>query len=344
MPFFIITGDITKVRTQAIVNAANNTLLGGGGVDGAIHRAAGKKLLEECRTLGGCKTGEAKITSGYNLPAEYVIHTVGPIWCGGKKGEDELLASCYRNSLDLAKQKGIESIAFPLISAGVYRYPKDKALSVAIREIRSFLKENDMTVYMVIYNKNDYFYGSDTAADLKSYLERNYVSEVPFRSRPIHAVRKEESLRNKAAARVPVYDECACTAQLQIPREPSARLDDLIEKMDMSFSDLLIKLIDESGMTDSECYKAANVDRRLFSKIKSGKNYHPSKQTCVAFALALKLSREGTDSLLRSAGYALSNSSKFDVIIEFFINRGIYDIYEINNTLYEYDQPLLGAM
>lgn len=151
----VVLGDITKIEVDAIVNAANNTLLGGGGVDGAIHRAAGPELLEECRKLNGCKTGEAKITKGYKLPAKYVIHTVGPVWQGGNANEDELLASCYRNSLELAAKNGIKTIAFPSISTGAYRFPLNRAAKIAIREILNFLKDNESIekVYMVCFDE-----------------------------------------------------------------------------------------------------------------------------------------------------------------------------------------------
>jgi O-acetyl-ADP-ribose deacetylase len=151
----VFEGDIVKMKVDAIVNAANNTLLGGGGVDGAIHRAAGPALLEECRTLNGCPTGEAKITSGYLLPAKYVIHTVGPVWQGGRKGEDELLASCYSKSLELAREYSIKIIAFPAISTGAYCFPSERAAGIAISQVREFLQKNELpeTVFLVCYNK-----------------------------------------------------------------------------------------------------------------------------------------------------------------------------------------------
>ena len=154
----IVTGDITRQTVDAVVNAANQTLLGGGGVDGAIHAAAGPQLLEECRTLGGCATGEAKITKGYKLPAAWVIHTVGPVWSGGSRNEDEALASCYRSSLRLAKEYGIRKLAFPSISTGAYRFPVDLAARIAVREITAFLKANEIPdeVRIVCFDQGAY--------------------------------------------------------------------------------------------------------------------------------------------------------------------------------------------
>ncbi len=153
----IIQGDITRLEVDAIVNAANTSLLGGGGVDGAIHRAAGPELLEECRALGGCATGEAKLTGGYDLPAQHVIHTVGPVWHGGDRGEDQLLANCYRNSLRLAREKGLETVAFPSISTGAYRFPLERACRIALGETKAFLEgqETVKKVFFVCFSEDD---------------------------------------------------------------------------------------------------------------------------------------------------------------------------------------------
>ncbi len=331
MPLEIVRNDITKMTVDAIVNAANESLLGGGGVDGAIHYAAGPKLLAECKTLGGCKTGKAKITGGYNLPAKYVIHTVGPVYEDGKHDEKSLLESCYRESLALAKERNCETVAFPLISSGVYGYPKDQALKVAIDVISDFLLENDMTVYIVIFDKAVYKISEKLFSDIAEYIDDNYVDE--------HTDYRRESMRMNAPMQSIMADEiCECKALFA-----EDDLDSKLKQIDESFSQMLLRKIDEKGMTDAECYKKANIDRKLFSKIRSDMHYKPSKPTAIAFAISLELSLEETEDMLKKAGFALSHSNKFDIIIEYFISKGNYNIFEINEALFAFDQSLLGA-
>lgn len=331
MPLQIIRNDITKMTVDAIVNAANESLLGGGGVDGAIHYAAGPKLLAECRRLGGCKTGRAKITGGYNLPVKYVIHTVGPIYKDGKHGEKNLLESCYRESLTLAKEHDCETVAFPLISSGVYGYPKDQALKVAIDVISDFLLENDMTVYIIIFDKAAYKIGEKLFTDITEYIDDHYVDE--------HTDYRRESMRlNMPMQSIMAEDMCKCKAMAA-----DDDLDSKLKQIDESFSQMLLRKIDEKGMTDAECYKKANIDRKLFSKIRSDVHYKPSKPTAIAFAISLELPLEETEDILKKAGFALSHSNKFDIIIKYFISKGNYNIFEINEALFAFDQSLLGA-
>ena len=331
MPLKIIRQDITKLECDAIVNAANNTLTGGGGVDGAIHKAAGKELLRECRTLGGCKTGDAKITGAYNLPCKYVIHTVGPIWRNGHCGEKELLTSCYKNSLELAKRYECRSVAFPLISSGAYGYPKAEALRVATDTISDFLLENEMLVYIVVFDKRAFSIGKRLFCDIQQYIDDNYANRFSNRRRDL----RESTV---------ISENCCYDAKSSLPSvPPKESLDKILLQLDESFSQMLLRKIDELGMTDSQCYKKANIDRKLFSKIKSNVNYKPSKTTAIAFAIALELSLEETKDFLMKAGYALSHSNKFDIIIEYFITNKNYNIFEINEALFEFDQTLLGV-
>ena len=339
MPFRIVRNDITKIEVDAVVNAANKTLLGGGGVDGAIHRAAGPELLEECRTLGGCDTGDAKITKGYNMPCKYIIHTVGPVWHGGGRGEKELLYSCYKKSLQLAKKYECESAAFPLISSGAYGYPKDKALHVAMSAIIDFLDENEMDVTMVVFDKNAVSVSEKLIADIEKYVDDNYVEEhTSLLSRRFFGKEKIKSFSKRPAPLRELADKSDCCLS-----EYSVHIPPAFGELDESFSQSLFRLIDESGMTDVQVYKKANLDRRLFSKIRSDVNYRPKKQTAIALAVALELDIPGTLKLLEKAGYTLSNSIKFDVIIRYFIENKMYNIHEINETLFAFDQSLLGV-
>ena len=329
MPLIIVRNDITKMSVDAIVNAAKESLLGGGGVDGCIHRAAGPELLAKCRTLGGCKTGDAKITKAYRLPCLYVIHTVGPVWNGGSHGEREQLVSCYQTSLALAKEHHCETVAFPLISSGIFGYPKDQALRVAVDTIGEFLLHNDMTVYLVIFDRKAYQISGKLFADIAEYIDDHYVDA-------------HTDLRRERMRRMGVVESRMLTAYEDAPMATSG-LDEALAHLDAGFSETLLKLIDRSGKKDAEVYKKANVDRKLFSKIRNNPDYKPSKSTAIAFAIALELDLDETRDLIARAGYALSPSSKFDVIIEYFIMQRDYDIFKINEALFAFDQSLLGA-
>lgn len=340
MPIKIVRNDITKIECDAIVNAANSTLLGGGGVDGAIHRAAGRGLLLECRKLGGCKVGQAKLTNAYKLPARFVIHTVGPKWKGGQNGERELLASCYREALRIAAENNCESVAFPLISSGVYGYPKDQALKVAVDTITSFLIEHDMLVYIVVFDRSAFQISEKLFSDIATYIDDKYVDTHFIFNRTRSDLYGESTVLGETHILPNEIDELQA---LNCRTAKAASLDEIVKQMDESFSQMLLRKIDEKGMTDAECYKKANVDRKLFSKIRSDIHYHPKKTTAIAFAIALELSMEETRELLMKAGFALSHSSKFDIIIEYFILNGNYDVFEINEALFAFDQSLLGV-
>ncbi|MED4454969.1 macro domain-containing protein [Metabacillus fastidiosus] len=331
MPLEIIRNDITKMNVDVIVNAANPNLKIGGGVCGAIFHAAGARELQEtCDKIGGCKVGEAVITDGFKLNAKFIIHTPGPVWQGGTKAEASLLKASYYHSLELAKQYQCESIAFPLISTGIYGYPKEEALEIAVSAISSFLLQSDMLVYLVVFDKKAFGLSKKLFTSIRQYIDEYYVEEA------------ESTFKRRQREKHYIMEQLQ---EIEIVRKgiESDSLTELLNDLDESFSELLLRLIDEKEMTDVETYKRANIDRRLFSKIRNETDYTPKKKTAIAFAIALKLNLEETSELLTAAGYALSHSSKFDVIIEFFIQQSNYNIHEINEALFAFDQPLLGA-
>lgn len=365
MPLHIIRQDITKMSCDAIVNPSNEDLCPGGGVDAAIHKAAGSKLQKACKKIGGCPIGSARITLSYKLPCKYIIHTAGPVWCGGGFGEKEKLESCYKECLKLAKANNCESVAFPLISSGIYGYPKERVLKIAINIISEFLFENEMTVYLVVFDKKAYQFSEKLFSDITSYIDDYYVEEYSDNevlydfleavdvSRTLSESQTlEETFSQRRAKKLcekePVYEQrseptCAqATIQDSMPA-PSKSLDDWLSTLDESFAQALFRLIDEKGISDVECYKKANIDKRTFSKIKSNAEYKPSKVTVLSFAIALELTIEETQHLLRTVGLSLSRSNKFDIIIEYFITNKIYDIFAINEALFEFDQVCLGT-
>lgn len=331
MPLEIVRNDITKMETDAVVNAANSGLKMGGGVCGAIFTAAGARQLQEaCDRIGHCDAGDAVYTDGFALPADFIIHTVGPVWQGGSNNEESLLRSCYRNSLELALKIGCRSIAFPLISTGIFGYPKEPALRIAISEIESFLMEQEMNVSLVVFDRQSFGISEKLYESIAAFIDEQEASV----------------LEKKFSYRREINDEILIQRQDEEIKMESAMemgLEDILKNADESFSERLFHYIDEKGMTDTETYKKANIDRKLFSKIRNSPSYTPMKKTIVAFAIALELDILETEDLLGKAGYRLSRSHKFDLIILYFLERKNYNIHEINEALFAFDQILLGA-
>lgn len=346
MPFNIIRADITNMETDAIVNAANRGLLAGGGVCGAIFSAAGAdKLQAACDKIGFCGIGEAVITKGFDLKAKFVIHTVGPIYGQDPVNEESQLYSCYKNSLILAKKNRLNSIAFPIISSGIYGYPKTEAIKIATRAIKDFLKENEMEIYLVVYDNNAFRISEKLFSDVQSFIDEKLVKPDDRKRQTeeflSYAYSESTQLDNQPDSS-PIYPttNSASVTKSSILKKKS--LEELMNIKAETFSEMLLRIIDEKKMTDVEVYKRANIDRKLFSKIRK-KDYTPKKTTVVALIIALRLNMKEAREFLARAGFAFSASSKFDIIIEYFIERQSYDVFEINETLFAFGQQLLGV-
>ena len=339
MPFTIVRQDITKMTVDAIVNAANTDLAMGGGVCGAIFKAAGvQELQAACNQVAPIKTGDAAITPSFALPCKYVIHAVGPVYRHWNAQQSEaLLRSAYTESLRLASKNHIQSIAFPLISSGIFGYPKDEALKVASSAITDYLQSSDMDVFLAVFDKTAFAVSEKLLGEIESYIDEHYVEEHRIRRRDLLDVERE-ALSDDA-----IINFNAPMPSMAAPAAAGTGIDELVGNLDEPFGKTLLRLIDTKGKTDVEVYKRANIDRKLFSKIRTGKGYMPGKRTILALAIALELTLDETDDLLERAGFALSHSQKFDVIVEYFIVSGRFDIFEINEVLFKYDQPLLGG-
>jgi len=344
MPFEIVRNDITNMRVDAIVNTANPRPVIGLGTDSMIHDKAGPDLLIARQEIGSIDVGCAAITPAYNLHAKYVIHTVGPVWDNGSYGEEVLLRNCYDNSLKLAVENKCDSIAFPLISTGNYGFPKDKALQIAISAFSTFLLEHEMLIYLVVFDRTSFKLSEKLFQSVASYIDENYVGEGEIAS---YSARENIRSYRRRRREMEVCESCAMLDELQpcVPMQASKAmsLEDMLKQTDAGFAETLLNLIDQTGKKDSEIYNRANVSRQHFSKIRNNPDYRPTKATAVAFAIALELDLEQTKDLIGRAGYALTNSSKFDVIIRFFIESRNYNMMDINTALFEFDQTLLGS-
>lgn len=338
MPFSIVRNDIARVNADVLVNAANERLAAGGGVCGAIFESAGaSKMTAACARIGHCPTGSAVTTPGFDLPCRWVVHAVGPVWRGGSHGERDLLRSCYRSVFAEAARLSATSVAFPLISAGIFGYPVREALNVARAEASAFLDDHpDVEVTLVVFTRDVVAQGVALLGELREYVDDAYVDNSP------HLYDRSAEFRELCA---PEAWPLAAEPPTPTPGGPSAP-DELAERLahlDASFSEALLALIDERGLTDAQVYRRANLSRQLFSKIRSKPDYRPSKPTAVALALALGLTLPQTQELLAHAGLTLSRSSKFDVIVEFYLARGVHDVMTVNEALFAFDQPLLGS-
>lgn len=340
MPLEIVRNDITKMQVDAIVNTANPRPIVGGGVDRAIHKVAGTELLDARKKIGDIATGKAAITSAFNLHARFVIHTVGPVWQDGEHGERELLSNCYDNSLQLAAENGCGSIALPLISAGVFGCPSEVSIAVATQAIRDFLTDHDMDVYLVVFDHKAFKISSSLFDDVQSFIDERYIEELLDEE---YRGDYRDRRRNFETAGQPPAEDAYIDMPMWMSKPKERSLEDLLNEVDDTFSEALLRLIDAKGKTDPEVYKKANVDRKLFSKIRNNPAYKPSKSTALAFAVALELNLDETKDFIGRAGYALSHSSKTDIIVEYFIQRSEFDIITINETLFAFEQPLLGC-
>jgi len=345
MPFEIVRNDITQMTVDAIVNSANPRPIVGLGTDSSIHEKAGPELLAARQKIGPIPMGQAAITPAFRLPAKHVIHTVGPVWDGGSYGEEDLLRCCYEESLKLALEHDCRSIAFPLIATNNYGFPKDKALQIAISVFSEFLLEHEMMIYLVVFDRGAYKLSEKLFDSIASYIDDHYVdlweesvygAEKQARQSSMRRRRDMDFFRKSS-----VCGDTAPCAPMSMPMASS--LPDFLKQADAGFTETLLKLIDKTGKKDSEIYKKACLSKQHFSKIRNNPNYKPTKQTAIALALALELDLEQTKDLIGRAGYALSNSSKFDLIIRYLIEQSNYNVVEINMALYEFDQSLLGT-
>lgn len=378
MPFSIVRDDISRVHADVLVNAANVHLAPGGGVCGALFSAAGfDEMRAACEAIGGCATGDAVATPAFNLPARWCVHAVGPIWRGGRAHEEELLHRCYRSAFARAVELGARSVAFPLISAGIYGFPVERALAIAREEVAAFLRHHDeVALTLVVFERAVVQMGNALVEQVQEYIDDEYVDSSSFMRRDMGELERELQWTEDATAPLSVEmaepvalpeclqeDDASVAASrlfvassirmpgAAMPGAPSragatldAEIAQLVATLDAPFSTTLLALIDARGMTDAEVYHRANISRQLFSKIRGNESYRPSKQTVVALAIALELDMSATQDLLARAGFTLSKSSKFDVIVRFFIERGIYDLFQLNEVLFAYDLPLVGSV
>ena len=353
MPFKIVRNDITHVKADVIVNTANPKPIYASGTDLAVYQAAGAdELLAERKKVGCIERGDIAVTGAYALNAKYIIHTVGPVWVDGMHKEFETLESCYAKSLQKALELGCDSIAFPLISTGVYGFPKDKALQIAVSVFSRFLLENEMQIILVVFDKKSFQLSGQLVGEIDSFIDANYIIQkrrTEYSRRPFRHSRIESDITYDSE----VYEECSRYTEAEesetellmaVPMPQKAMsLEEELENVGMSFHDKLFELIGKSGMDNKDVWKRANLDRKHFSKIQCDEKYHPKKKTVMALCIALELDLEQAKDLLARADWAFSPSSKVDLIVQKAIIDKQYDIYQLNLVLFQYTNEILGV-
>ena len=363
MPFQIIRNDITKLKADAIVNTANPKPRVGSGTDRAIHEAAGPELLAARREIGKIAVGQSAATPAFGLPAKYVLHTVSPAWKGGQNGEQALLRRAYDSALALAEKLGCESVAFPLMAAGIYAFPHDIALSVAINAFTEFLFEHRMQIFLVLFNAEAFEIAGTLFDDLQSFIDDRYVSEraeweygvdaeTGILPPEYHIQKAPSGGKNRAKLRRPSHHgeylqslPCGASEAASAPAasgpDPDTLEDILRRQHESTFSEYLLSLLMERDCKYSEVYKRAEISKALFSKILNNKDYQPKKDTAVQLAIGLQLDMPQTQKLLEKAGYTLTRGSKADLVVEYCIRRKYYSIAFINGLLDDCGLPLL---
>ena len=354
MPLSIIRDDITRIKCDAIVNPTNEEFIPGGGIDKRVHRVAGDELYEMCSQLGGLEVGKAKITPAYNLPCKFVIHTVGPCWEGGDCDEEKYLKSCYEEALKIVVATKCESVAFPLISSGTYGYPKDQVLTIALEILKEFLREHDIMIYLVVFDKTSYELSKDLQDGIASFIDQNYVEseqdefEEEWDSLPFIARYRIEA---KQCLSAPIDEDQICLKEetdedclydSEVPNFGS--IGSIPRHMGGLFREVLFDFIERKGVDEIECYKKANVSRQTWHKIVTDRHYVPKKTTIISLAISLQLNLKETQRILATMGYILSKSILFDIIIMYCITKKIYDVYEIDSILFQYDQKTLFSV
>ena len=353
MPFKIVRNDITHVKADVIVNTANPKPIYASGTDLAVYQAAGAdELLAERKKVGCIERGDIAVTGAYAINAKYIIHTVGPIWVDGKHNEFETLESCYAKSLQKALELGCDSIAFPLISTGVYGFPKDKALQIAVSVFSRFLLQNEMQIILVVFDKKSFQLSGQMVGEIDSFIDANYIKQkqrseyprLPFNRRRIESDITYDSEVYEECSRYTETEERAMELLMSVPvPEKAMSLEEELENVGMSFHDKLFELIGMSGMDNKDVWKRANLDRKHFSKIQCDEKYHPKKKTVMALCIALELDLEQARDLMARADWAFSPSSKVDLIVQKAIIDKQYDIYQLNLVLFQYTNEILGV-